>query len=372
MDIQPFELERYFAKYEFSSRYLLSSSDCDGLPMSQVLSYADDETKALWDNLTLGYTESQGLPLLRREIAALYRDISPEQVLEAMPEEGIFLAMNAILRPGDHVICAIPGYQSLYQVAESIGCALTGWQPDESQGWRFAPDVLRESITPATKLIVVNFPHNPTGYLPSQQDYAEIVDIAREHSLYLFSDEMYRLLEYDDTDRLPSAVELYECAVSLFGMSKTFGMAGVRTGWVVTRDAHLLRKMATLKDYTTICPPAPSEILTLIGLRAKDGIIAGNLAKIRKNLTLLDAFFARHSHLFSWVRPRAGTIAFVRLLGEESASGFCRRVVEEAGIMLMPSSVYGYGDKHVRIGFGRGSLAEVLGVLEEYLGRRGR
>jgi aspartate/methionine/tyrosine aminotransferase len=169
-----------------------------------------------------------------------------------VPEEGIFVAMNAILEPGDNVICTFPGYQSLYQIAESIGCTVTKWMPQEEKGWEFDVDFLRHSITPQTKLIVVNFPHNPTGYIPSKEQYNEIINIAKEHGVYLFSDEMYRFLEYDPADRLPSAAEKYEKAISLFGMSNTFGMAGVRTGWVITRDANLYEKMAALKDYTTI------------------------------------------------------------------------------------------------------------------------
>jgi aspartate/methionine/tyrosine aminotransferase len=367
MHIEPFALERYFARYEFSARYLLSSSDCDGMPLHELLGYADDEARGLWDNLTLGYTESQGLPLLRQEIAGLYDGITPDQVLEAAPEEGVFLTMNALLRPGDHVVCAFPGYQSLYQIAESLGCRVSRWEPDEAQGWRFDPAVLRSLVMPETRLIVVNFPHNPTGYLPPRDDFDAVVEVARERGLYLFSDEMYRFLEHDRADRLPSAAEVYYRAVSLFGMSKTFGLAGLRVGWVVTKDAEVYGRMTALKDYTTICPPAPSEVLTLIGLRARDRIVASHLATVRRNLALLDGFFARHAGRFAWVRPRAGTIGFARFLRDQGAEAFCRRVVDESGVMLLPSTVYGYGDRHVRIGFGRRNLPEALAALEAYL-----
>src|ERR1700730_3783154 len=109
MNIKPFALERYFAKYEFSVKYLLSSSDCDGLPQKEVLGMADSEAKDLWDNLTLGYTESLGLPLLRKEISKMYEGINPDNILIIAPEEGIFIAMNSILQKGDHIICAYPG-----------------------------------------------------------------------------------------------------------------------------------------------------------------------------------------------------------------------------------------------------------------------
>jgi aspartate/methionine/tyrosine aminotransferase len=365
MNLKPFALERYFAAYEFSAQYLLSSSDCDGLRQRDLLALADGEMRRAWDDLTLGYTESRGHPLLRAEIAGLYAGITPDDCLVVAPEEGIFLALNAILAPGDHAICTFPGYQSLYEVAEGVGCEVTRWLPEEENGWRFDPDFLAASIRPNTKLLVVNFPHNPTGHMPSRDEYERIVALARGHNLYLLSDEMYRYLEYDAA-RLPSACAIYAKAVSLFGMSKTFGLAGARIGWLVTRDGDLLTRMATLKDYTTICSSAPSEILSIIALRAKDTIIAGHLARIQRNLALLDGFFGRFSDSFAWVRPQAGTIAFPRLSGG-SALAFCRQVIRDTNIMLLPSTVYGYGDSHIRIGFGRENMEEALDRLEEYL-----
>lgn len=368
MKLKPFKLERYFAKYEFSVKYLLSSSDCDGLLQKELLGMADNETKELWDKLTLGYTESLGNPLLRTEIAKLYKDIDPSQVLIVAPEEGIFIALNSILERGDHVICTFPGYQSLYEVAQGMGCEVTKWLPDEDNGWRFDPEFLTQNIKPNTKLIVFNFSHNPTGYLTSKRDFNRIIEIAKENSLYVFSDEMYRFLEYNPEDRLPSACEVYDKAVSLFGMSKTFGLAGVRLGWVVTKNAELYWKMATFKDYTTICSSAPSEILSLIALRAKDEIIARHIDRIKKNLVLLDAFFEKHRDLFAWVKPKAGTIAFPGLNKNLNSYEFCQEVIK-AGIMLLPSAVYDYGNKHFRIGFGRENMPEALNKFEGYINK---
>ncbi|GAP12504.1 aspartate/tyrosine/aromatic aminotransferase [Longilinea arvoryzae] len=367
MKLSPFKLERYFAQYEFSVQYLLSSSDCDGIPQKDILALADPETKELWDNLALGYTESLGHPLLREEIAHIYTGISARDCLVVAPEEGIFIALNAILDRGDHVICTFPGYQSLYEIAAGIGCEVTLWKPEEENGWRFDPDFLEEHIQPNTKLMIVNFPHNPTGYLPPKGDFQRIVDLAQKHHLYLFSDEMYRFLEYDHQDRLPSACEVYDRAVSLFGMSKTFGMAGVRIGWVVTRDADWFARMAAFKDYTTICSSAPSEILSLIVLRSREKIIATHRARIQRNLGLLDRFFEDHADRFEWVRPRAGTIAFPRLKEDRDALDFCQQVVREANIMLLPSTVYDFDSHHFRLGFGRENLPEALEKLEAYL-----
>lgn len=367
MNLKPFKLERYFAKYEFSVKYLLSSSDCDGLLQSSLLEMADDKTKKLWDNLTLGYTESLGHSLLREEIAKLYQGITMNDCLVIVPEEGIYIALNSILQKGDHIICTFPSYQSLYEIAEGIGCEVTKWEPEEEKGWRFNPEFLEKNIKSNTKLIIVNFPHNPTGYLPSKEDYQKIIELARKNNLYLFSDEMYRFLEYNKDDRLPSACEAYDKAISLFGMSKTFGLAGARIGWVVTKDKDLYTKMATFKDYTTICSSAPSELLSVIALRAKNEIIAKHLARIKRNIELLDSFFEEYKDRFEWVKPKAGTICFPKLKGTMNTLDFCQKVVKEANIMLLPSTVYDYDDRHFRLGFGRENMPEVLEKFREYL-----
>lgn len=370
MKIKPFELERYFAKYEFAVKHLLSSSDCDGLAVKDLLAMADPETKSMWDDLKLGYTESSGLPLLREEISKLYNGISKDDVLLFVPEEGIFTAMNCILDKGDHIICAYPGYQSLYEIAESLGCEVTKWQPDETNGWKFDPTFLETNIKSNTKLIIVNFPHNPTGSMPTNENFQKIIDIAKKNNVYIFSDEMYRFLELDSNDRLPAAVEVYDKAISLFGMSKTFGLAGVRIGWIITKDKKLYEEMATFKDYTTICSNAPGEILSLMALRSKDAIISNHLKRINKNLVLLDNFFKKYDALFSWVRPKAGTICFPKILFNQSSFDFCERVVKEAGIMILPSTVYGYDNKHFRIGFGRKNMPEALAKFEEYISKK--
>lgn len=367
MKIAPFKLERYFAKYEFSAKYLLSSSDCDGLPQDQVLSYADPETKKLWDNLQLGYTESLGLPQLREEVSKLYKSISKDEVLIITPEEGIFIALQTMLQKGDHVVCTFPGYQSLYSIAESLGCEVSKWMPNEEKRWYFDPSDLEKFIKPNTKLIIVNFPHNPTGYLASKKDFEKIISIAKGKNIYLFSDEMYKFLEYDTADRLPSATEVYDNAISLFGMSKTFGMAGVRLGWLTTKNKELYSQFATYKDFTTICSSAPSEILSLIALKAKDKIIHENLNKINKNLSILEAFMKRNPKIFSWVKLKAGTICFPKLNINMSSYDFCEQVIKDTGIMILPSTVYDFDDKHIRIGFGRKNMPEVLKVFEEYL-----
>ena len=368
MNISPFKLERYFARYEFKAPYLLCPSDCEALGLNELLNMADPHSLKLWKNLRLGYTESQGLPRLREEAAKLYSGISPEEIQLLTPEEGIFNAMNVILQPGDQVISTFPGYQSLYQIAESLGCEVARWMPHRKNGaFYFDPQDLEKLLQKNSKLLVINFPHNPSAALPDRETFLQIVKFAEKHDLYLFSDEMYRFLEYETSDRLPSACELYPKSVSLFGMSKSFALAGLRIGWLVTQNKKLMHELSCFKDYTTICCSAPSEILALIALENREKILQRNLDIIHSNLLLLEDFFTRHSSLFQWARPKAGTIAFPEYLGEKNILDFCKRLVEKKGVMLLPCDVYDYPGKFFRLGFGRKNMPEALEKLEEFL-----
>jgi aspartate/methionine/tyrosine aminotransferase len=370
LKIAPFSLERYFARHEFSARYLLSSSDCESLSLAELLALADAHTRQLWDDLKLGYTETSGHPLLRQTIAAGYEGLEDQDVLVMAPEEGIFLLMHALLEAGDHVVCAWPAYQSLYEVARSISCQVTYWTPDEGRGWFFDIGQLEKKLQENTRLLVVNFPHNPTGYLPSRADFEILVDLARQRGIYLLSDEMYRYLEIEASAALPAACELYEGAVSLAGLSKAYGLPGLRIGWLATRANKVLERIGLLKDYTTICNSAPSEILAILALRRREPILQGQLARLRKNLAVLEAFFERFTDCFQWNRPLGGSICFPRLTIVTETYDFCERLVAETGIMLVPSRVLQFGDNHVRIGFGRQNLPEVLALFADYMERR--
>jgi aspartate/methionine/tyrosine aminotransferase len=355
--VRPFAIERYFARYEHTARVLLSSSDCEPLALADLLGMADEECLELWRDLCLGYTESPGLEVLRREIAGLYSGISPDHVLEVVPEEGILLAMQALLEPGDHVVVTFPGYQSLYSIAEDMGCEVTRWEANEAEGWRFDLDGLRAALRPATKLVVVNFPHNPTGHVPPVQDFLDIARIVHDAGAWLFSDEMYRWLEPEGLDPLPAACELGAKTVTLGGMSKAFSLPGLRVGWLATTDSDLLSRLALLKDYTTICGSAPSEVLALIGLRARSAIVAANTRTIAASVAAVERFAESRPDLVSWTPPLAGSVALARFAVEEGTAAMCERLVNETGIMLLPSSVFEWGDSHVRFGLGRTGFA---------------
>ena len=368
MRIPDFKLERYFARWEFAAPYLLCSSDIEGWRMKDLLALADPDALARWEGLTLGYTEAPGLPALRQEIAALYPGLSPDDVLTfGGAQEAVFVLMNVLLGPGDHAVVTWPGYQSLHEVARATGADVTLLPLREEDGWALNLDALRRALRPETRLLVVNFPHNPTGALPDRATFDALCALADERGIHLLSDEVYRLLEYDARDTLPAAVEHASRGISLGVMSKAFGLAGLRVGWLACRDAEVLRRCMAFKDYTTICNSAPSEVLALIALRAKDEVLARSRGLVTANLALLDAFFARHADTFQWVRPRAGSVAFPRLLGDTPVARFAQELVEREGVLLLPGDVYDFPGNHFRLGLGRANLPDALGRLERFV-----
>lgn len=369
MQLPDFKLERYFAKYEFNTEYLLCSSDCEAMSIADLLAFepgAAEKFQETW----LGYTESQGSSALRREITNLYEHIQPEEVLvHTGAGEAIYIFMQAVLNPGDHLIVHSPGYQSLSEVAHSMGCDISLWKARQENNWALDIDELSRLIRKNTKLIVVNTPHNPTGFLMSREDFNSLQGFARRNNLLLFSDEVYRESEYDPADRLPAACDEGEYAISLGVTSKTYGLAGLRIGWIATKNKKIYERMASLKDYTTICNSAPSEYLAEIAMRHRKYLVERNIGIIKHNLLILDKFFMEYSDLFAWNRPKAGSMAFPHYLKGDVES-FCDELVRSAGVLLLPGSVYDDEDNHFRLGLGRKNLPEAVERLEDFLGKK--
>ncbi len=370
MRIEDFELERFFARHEFSVHHLLCASDVEGWSMADLLALADPEADALWHGLRLGYTEAPGHPLLRAEIAKLYESIAPDEVLVFNgAEEAIFTIANVLLEPGDRALVVWPAYQSLHAVARATGADVDLHELHASEGWAIDVDRLRRQVTPRTKLIVVNAPHNPTGSLPDAATYRALADIAAEVGAHLLSDEVYRFLELDPIDRLPAGADVGPQVISLGVMSKSFALAGLRIGWMATRDAGLLDAASRFKDYTTICASAPAEILSLIALRARDAVLERSRRLIAANLVLLDGFFERQAEHLEWSRPRGGSIGFPRLRAPVPVDRFAADLLEAQGVLLAPGSLFGHPGNHFRLGFGRADLPVALELMETFLRR---
>lgn len=370
MRLHDFALERFFARWEFTAELLLCASDVEGWPMSELLAAADEDGLRRWRDLRLGYTESRGDPALRAEIAALYERVSADDVLLfAGAEEAIFAVHNVLLEPGDHAIVVSPAYQSLAEVASAAGAEVSRVQLLEADGWRLDVAQVRAALRPNTRLILVNEPHNPTGSLSDRTTFDRLVDLAAESGARLVVDEVYRFLEFDPATRLPAGADALPNGVSIGVMSKSFGMAGLRIGWIATRDRELLSRLASFKDYTTICASAPSELLALVALKARDRVMARNTAIVAANIKLLDGFFERWAGTFEWVRPLGGSIGFAHMLADVPVDRFTEDLVRDTGVLILPGTLFDDGGNHFRLGFGRNNMPQALERLESYAAR---
>ncbi len=358
-----FALERYFAQFEFAVKHQLSASDVEALSVRELLDLADDDALRRWDALTLGYTESAGLPALRDAIAAQYASVAAgDTLVVAGAEEGIFLLTHALVGAGDEVIVVTPSYQSLHELPRALGARVHLVALNANNQWQLDVDAIAKLASRRTRLIVVNFPHNPTGALISPHDLRRLTQIADDCGATLFSDEVYRGLEANVGDRLPAAADLSARAVSLGVMSKSLAMPGVRIGWLASRDTDVMSRVARLKDYTTICSSAPSEILSLMALRAVDRVLKRSRDIVDANRAAAVRFMAARSADVEWVAPRAGSTAFPRFR-ERDADSVAALLRERESVLMVPGGIFGADPHYFRLGLGRRDFPLALEAL---------
>ena len=365
-----FKLETFFSKWEFNAKYHMCASDMETLTITQLLELASNEDREKWNNLPLKYIETYGMPELRSVISSTYEAQSEENILAfAGAEEGIYIAMHCILNKDDHAIVITPNYQSSETIPASI-CDVTGVELECNNNWNLDIQKISDAIKSNTRLIAINFPHNPTGKVISLDVLNDLIEISRKHNIYLFSDEVYRLMERDKKIRLPQVVDIYEKGLSLNVMSKAYGLPGLRIGWIASNDLKLLDKMERMKHYLSICNSSPSEFLSIIALKAREKILERNRSIISGNLDLLNPFFDENKSLFDWKEPDGGCIGYPKYLGDDGAIRFCETLIKDFGLMLLPSSVYQseltqLSNDYFRIGYGRIKMKDGLEVLKQ-------
>ncbi len=369
-----FRLETHFSKWEFKVRYHMTASDAESMSLRDLLAMATPEEREDFEALWLGYTETFGAPDLRAAIAESFESRSAQDVLcFAGASEGIFAAYAVLLDKDSHAIVVTPNYQSHETLALAI-CEATGVPLEPSDDWSLDVDRVAAALRPNTKLMTINFPHNPTGAMLSRDRFDALIELCRKHGIYILSDEIFQGLGRTGTTHLPAVADHYERGLSLNVMSKAYGLPGLRVGWIACADRDLLSRMERMKHYLSICNSAPSERLAKIALHNRDRILARNCAIIDENLPKLDAFFGRHADLFEWRTPDGSCIGFPRYKGPEGVEAFTRRLVEEGSVLLLPGSIYASEltetpRDRFRIGFGRRGMDEGLAAIEHHLAR---
>lgn len=369
-----FKLETHFSKWEFKARYHMTASDAESMSLRDLLAMATPDEREAFEGLWLGYTETFGAPDLREAIAETYQKRTASEVLcFSGASEGIFAANSVLLDKDSHAVVVTPNYQSHESLPMAI-CAATGVPLDPDDDWSLDIDRVASAIRPNTKLLTINFPHNPTGTILPLERYMALVELCRKHGIYILHDEIFNGLGPTGAAHLPFIADVYERGLSLNVMSKSYGLPGLRIGWIACEDAAVISKMERMKHYLSICNSGPSERLTKIALKNREALLSRNCAIVDDNLPKWDAFFARYPDLFDWRRPDGSCMAFPRYKGPEGVEAFTGSLVEESGVLLLPSTIYsselGETPKdRFRIGFGRSGLDEGLAVMDAHIQR---
>jgi aspartate/methionine/tyrosine aminotransferase len=368
--IEPFFVEQWMNAHETTATWNIAETCVHSLTLEQLLELSGDADGVLrrLRETWLGYGDIVGSPRLRAAIAALYGErITPDNVLTANGAIGAnFLALYALVEPGTTVVSVQPTYQQLFSVPESLGADVRTVRLREEDG--YLPDVaaIRAAADDRTALIVLNNPNNPTGALIDEPLLREIVEVACEHDAWLFCDEVYRKLEHEPGTTAPSVADLYDKGVSSGSMSKSYSLAGLRTGWVAG-PREIIQRCLDVRDYTTISAGVLDDALAAVALEHIDAVLERSLGIVRGNLTLVDEWIAREPHL-RYVRPRAGTIALVKYDLDIPSTDFCQGLFDFNGAFVMPGLAF--GEEHAfRLGYASDPavLEGGLAAVSEYL-----
>ena len=370
--MRTFRLEEYLGKWEFSVRHHLTASDAQSMTIEELLALGSDADREGFMRLPLSYIETWGTPELRQAVAGTYEHVDADHVLTfAGAEEALFWALQELVGPGDHAVVTVPCYQAMETVTVATGADVSALVPRREEGWALDLDELRALLRPTTRLVAVNYPNNPTGYVPDEATFRELASLCDERGIRLFCDEVYRGIEVDQAKTITQAADLSETAVSLNVASKSYGLPGLRVGWLTCRDRALLERLEKRKHYTSICNAGPAEYLAAVALRNRGLIWERNRGIIATNRPLFDGFFSRWVELFDWQPPVGGCVCFPRYKGGD-VEDFARRLLEKEGVLVLPASVY-YSEladtpaDHFRVGLGRLGLEPGLEAFDRFL-----
>jgi aspartate/methionine/tyrosine aminotransferase len=357
LKIETFALERWMTTYETRVQYDIAESGIYPLTTRELLDLLPEEERAqglaLLLDVRLGYSEARGSEELRTALAATYEETSADEILVTTGAiEANFLLFNALLGPGDHVVSIHPAYQQLYSVPRAIGCDVSLWSVGPETGFQYDLDVLERLVTPRTRLIVVNSPHNPTGAALSAAELSRVYAIADGVGATVLADEAYRWLEVPGGEGPTAPMrDLGELGVSVGTLSKPFGLPGLRIGWIAG-PADLVARCWAMRDYVSLSPGKLNDALAVLALRHRERLMERTRSIVGRNLETAGRWFDEHADLATWTPPRGGLLALMRYNLECPSLVVANRLAEEYGVMLAPGSAFGY-EGFLRIGIGQ-------------------
>jgi aspartate/methionine/tyrosine aminotransferase len=349
------------------AEFNLSASACEPMTYDELLALEEGVQENLFQQ-SLAYPARHGSEALRHAISNRYQGVTGEDVLVGSGvDDSLYMLFSALIEPGDRVVVLTPAYPPQLALPRRMGAEIIPWQARSENDWLPDLDELRKLIEPTTKMVVTTFPQNPTGFMPGSEFIRELVEIVAAKDIILVSDEIYSCLPHDNQNEPYRLVEHYEHALSIHGLSKTFGLPGLRVGWMTSRDIPLMDRIRDDARLFNCYVPTPVDYLARLALRHEKTLLARNARIVQHNLDLAKAFFARNSSLFQWKPPMAGVLSFPRWLGAGGTRAMSQQLLERASVALIPSFCLEAGDDHFRLSVSARNFDKGLARLEEYL-----
>ena len=357
MKIEDFALERWLTRHELHVKYDIAESGISPLKLNDLLAFeSPDDRKAILEhllNLPLGYNEAVGTRELRTMIASTYDGIDPDNILVTTGAiEANFLLFNVLLDTGDHVIAPYPAYQQLYSVPKAIGCDVSLWKITPENDFCYDLNALNSLVTPKTRLIIVNTPHNPTGAMLSENELQQIYSLAESVGAMVLCDEAYRWLTIPGGQRFaPPICQFGSKGISVGTISKPFGLPGLRSGWMVT-SKEIIEKCWAMRDYVSLSPGKLNDAIAILAFKNREKIINRNNAIIKQNLESAKLWVENHADILSWKPPRGGLLALLKYQLDITSLELADKLATEYSVMLAPGASFGY-ENYLRIGIGQ-------------------
>ena len=370
MKIKPFAVEEWMNEYEDGARFNIAETCVDSVSLDELFELTGQDKTAFWDEFSarrLTYGAIFGAPPFKKGICKLYKTLSSEHVVTTHGAAGAnHHVFYSLLEPGDRVVSIMPTYQQLYSIPESFGADVQLLHLRQENDYLPDLDELRRLMTPDTKMICINNPNNPTGALMSTDLLQQVVEIARGVGAYVLCDEVYRHLTQTD-QWCDSIADLYEKGISVSSMSKVFSLAGLRLGWIATRDMAVVKACLSHRDYDLISCGMFDEAVAVVALNHSDKLLERNRTIVRGNLAILDAWVKSEPRL-TYTKPQAGTTALVYYDYDVPSYEFCERMYHETGAFVTPGDCFEQPCS-VRIGYASGTqvLKDGLAAFSAFL-----
>ncbi|MDT0603047.1 pyridoxal phosphate-dependent aminotransferase [Thalassotalea castellviae] len=351
----------------------LSDSTAHSLTLGQLVEMSGQGLEKI-NALKLGYASLKGRVSLRTAIVNFHHQLNHHQsqlnednvLTFCGAQEALSAIYQSLLQPGDEVIVVTPNYPSLTQMAEKLGCKVKTIELSSLQKWQFTIEDIKTQISAKTQLIVLNSPHNPTGSIIDSSLAEQLLTLAKAYDCYLIADDVSQASNYNNLALSHRYLD-YDKALVVSVMSKSFGLAGIRIGWVISNNEAVLEQLLVAKSLSSICCSAIDEELAEIAFEQSAKIIRGNNQLIQVNIEHFNTFVQTHSDIFQWHPPQAGLLSLVEVMTKQPIELWARRLAEHTGILALPATMFGQKGQYFRLGLGKNNFKNLLTKLDNYL-----